>query len=435
MRNRNNLARQVPCLGKLPCYKGRAESRGWFNGEFPSISDPHPFLPQAVLMNIHEHQAKAILAEFGLPVPKGFPAFTVDEAVAAAGKLPGPVYVVKAQIHAGGRGKAGGVKVVKSIDAVKAEAERMLGMTLVTKQTGEAGRLVRRLYVEDGANIAKEYYLSVLVDRVTGRVAFVGSSEGGMDIEEVAEHTPEKIATVAIDPTTGVTPADVAKLAAGLGMTGGLAEQLNDFCVKLYRAFVEKDMSMLELNPLIATGDGKLLCLDAKVSFDTNAHFRHKEYDDLRDLTEEDEKEIEASKYDLAYIALDGDIGCMVNGAGLAMATMDIIKLYGRFPANFLDVGGGASKEKVTAAFKIITADPKVKGILVNIFGGIMKCDVIAEGVLAAVKEVGLQVPLVVRLEGTNVEQGKKIINESGLNVISADDLDDAAQKIVKAVA
>ena len=435
MRNRNNLARQVPCLGKLPCYKGRAESRGWFNGEFPSISDPHPFLPQAVLMNIHEHQAKAILAEFGLPVPKGFPAFSVDEAVAAAGKLPGPVYVVKAQIHAGGRGKAGGVKVVKSIDAVKAEAERMLGMTLVTKQTGEAGRLVRRLYVEDGANIAKEYYLSVLVDRVTGRVAFVASSEGGMDIEEVAEHTPEKIVTVAIDPTTGVTAADSATLAKGIGMEGALAEQLNDFCVKLYRAFVEKDMSMLELNPLIATGEGKLLCLDAKISFDTNAHFRHKEYDDLRDLTEEDEKEIEASKYDLAYIALDGDIGCMVNGAGLAMATMDIIKLYGRFPANFLDVGGGASKEKVTAAFKIITADPKVKGILVNIFGGIMKCDVIAEGVLAAVKEVGLQVPLVVRLEGTNVEQGKKIINESGLNVISADDLDDAAQKIVKAVA
>jgi succinyl-CoA synthetase beta subunit len=386
-------------------------------------------------MNIHEHQAKAILAEFGLPVPKGFPAFSVDEAVAAAGKLPGPVYVVKAQIHAGGRGKAGGVKVVKSIDAVKAEAERMLGMTLVTKQTGEAGRLVRRLYVEDGANIAKEYYLSVLVDRVTGRVAFVASSEGGMDIEEVAEHTPEKIVTVAIDPTTGVTAADSAALAKGIGMEGALAEQLNDFCVKLYRAFVEKDMSMLELNPLIATGEGKLLCLDAKISFDTNAHFRHKEYDDLRDLTEEDEKEIEASKYDLAYIALDGDIGCMVNGAGLAMATMDIIKLYGRFPANFLDVGGGASKEKVTAAFKIITADPKVKGILVNIFGGIMKCDVIAEGVLAAVKEVGLQVPLVVRLEGTNVEQGKKIINESGLNVISADDLDDAAQKIVKAVA
>ncbi len=386
-------------------------------------------------MNIHEHQAKAILAEFGLPVPKGFPAFSVDEAVAAAGKLPGPVYVVKAQIHAGGRGKAGGVKVVKSVDAVKAEAERMLGMTLVTKQTGPAGRLVRRLYVEDGANIAKEYYLSVLVDRVTGRVAFVGSSEGGMDIEEVAEHTPEKIATVAIDPATGVTAADVAKLAAGLGMTGGLAEQLNDFCTKLYRCFVDKDMSMLELNPLIATGEGKLLCLDAKVSFDSNAGFRHPEYEQLRDLTEEDEKEIEASKYDLAYIALDGDIGCMVNGAGLAMATMDIIKLYGRFPANFLDVGGGASKEKVTAAFKIITADPKVKGILVNIFGGIMKCDVIAEGVLAAVKEVGLQVPLVVRLEGTNVDLGKKIINESGLNVISADDLDDAAQKIVKAVA
>ncbi|MET0547135.1 MAG: ADP-forming succinate--CoA ligase subunit beta [Caulobacterales bacterium] len=386
-------------------------------------------------MNIHEHQAKALLAEFGLPVPKGFPAFSVDEAVAAAGKLPGPVYVVKSQIHAGGRGKAGGVKVVKSTDAVKAEAERMLGLNLVTKQTGPAGRVVRRLYVEDGANIAKEYYLSVLVDRVTGRVAFVASSEGGMDIEEVAEHTPEKIVTVAIDPATGVTAADVAKLAKGIGMEGVLAEQLNDFCVKLYRCFVEKDMSMLELNPLIATGDQKLLCLDAKVSFDTNAGFRHPEYETLRDLTEEDDKEIEASKYDLAYIALDGDIGCMVNGAGLAMATMDIIKLYGREPANFLDVGGGASKEKVTAAFKIITADPKVKGILVNIFGGIMKCDVIAEGVIAAVKEVGLKVPLVVRLEGTNVELGKKIINESGLNVISADDLDDAAQKIVKAVA
>ena len=385
-------------------------------------------------MNIHEHQAKAILAEFGLPVPKGFPAFSVDEAVAASAKLPGPVYVVKAQIHAGGRGKAGGVKVVKSAEAVKAEAERMLGLTLVTKQTGEAGRLVRRLYVEDGANIAKEYYLSVLVDRATGRVAFVASSEGGMDIEEVAEHTPEKIITVAIDPTTGVTAADSAALAKGIGMEGGLAEQLHDFCVKLYRAFVEKDMEMLELNPLIATGDGKLLCLDAKISFDGNAGFRHPEFETLRDITEEDEKEIEASKFDLAYIALDGDIGCMVNGAGLAMATMDIIKLYGRFPANFLDVGGGASKEKVTAAFKIITADPKVKGILVNIFGGIMKCDVIAEGVLAAVKETNLSVPLVVRLEGTNVELGKKIINESGLAVISANDLDDAAQKIVAAI-
>jgi succinyl-CoA synthetase beta subunit len=313
-------------------------------------------------------------------------------------------------------------------------AQQMLNHTLVTLQTGEAGRVVKRIYIEEGMKIAKEFYLSALVDRETGRVAFVASEAGGMNIEEVAHDTPEKITTVAIDPKTGPTTADAAKVAQALGLSGDLAAQCNDLVAKLYDAFVTSDMSMLEINPLIVTEDNKLVCADAKVSFDSNAAFRHPEWADLRDLGEEDEKEIEASKYDLAYIALDGDIGCMVNGAGLAMATMDIIKLFGAEPANFLDVGGGASKEKVTAAFKIITADPKVKGILVNIFGGIMKCDVIAEGVISAVKEVGLAVPLVVRLEGTNVELGKKIIDESGLNVISANDLEDAARKIVKAV-
>jgi succinyl-CoA synthetase beta subunit len=395
-------------------------------------------------MNIHEYQGKAVLKSFGAPVPRGFPAFTADEAVDAAAKLGGSVWAVKSQIHAGGRGKGkfkeaaagekGGVRIAFKPEDVGLFAQQMLGNTLVTLQTGEAGRVVKRIYIEEGMKIAKEFYLSALVDRETGRVAFVASEAGGVNIEEVAHDTPEKITTVAIDPMTGPTAAHAAKVAGALGLSGDLAAQCDDLVAKLYDAFVKSDMAMLEINPLIVTEKGKLVCADAKVSFDSNAAFRHPEWAELRDLGEEDEKEIEASKYDLAYIALDGDIGCMVNGAGLAMATMDIIKLFGAEPANFLDVGGGASKEKVTAAFKIITADPKVKGILVNIFGGIMKCDVIAEGVIAAVKEVGLQVPLVVRLEGTNVELGKKIINESGLNVISADDLEDAARKIVKAV-
>jgi succinyl-CoA synthetase beta subunit len=385
-------------------------------------------------MNIHEHQAKAVLKEFGVPVPRGVAAFTVDEAVAGAKELGGSVWVVKAQIHAGGRGKGGGVKVVKSVDDVKAEATRMLGMTLVTHQTGPKGRLVRRLYIEEGAAIEKEFYLSLLVDRETSRVSVVASTEGGMDIEEVAHSTPEKIETFSIDPVTGVFPHHSLLLSKALGLTGEAAKQARTLLPALYKAFVDKDMAMLEINPLILTAEGGLRVLDAKISFDDNALFRHPEVVALRDETEEDAKEIEASKYDLSYITLDGEIGCMVNGAGLAMATMDIIKLYGAEPANFLDVGGGASKEKVTAAFKIITADPNVKGILVNIFGGIMRCDIIAEGVVEAVKEVGLQVPLVVRLEGTNVELGKKIINESGLNVISANDLSDGAEKIVKAV-
>jgi succinyl-CoA synthetase beta subunit len=395
-------------------------------------------------MNIHEHQAKAVLSEFGVPVPRGFAAFTPDEAASAAEKLGGPVYVVKSQIHAGGRGKGkfeglgpdakGGVRVVKSVEDVRKNAEEMLGRVLVTHQTGPKGKLVNRLYIEEGADIAKEFYLSLLVDRETSRVSVVASTEGGMDIEEVAHATPEKIITFSIDPATGVFPHHGRTLAKALGLTGGLAKEAASLLPQLYAAFMAKDMSMLEINPLIVTGDDHLRVLDAKVSFDSNALFRHPDIVALRDESEEDEKEIEASKYDLSYIALDGEIGCMVNGAGLAMATMDIIKLYGAEPANFLDVGGGASKEKVTAAFKIITADPNVKGILVNIFGGIMRCDIIAEGVIAAVKEVGLKVPLVVRLEGTNVELGKKIINESGLNVISANDLSDGAEKIVAAV-
>ncbi len=395
-------------------------------------------------MNIHEHQAKALLKSFGAPVAEGVAVFTVDEAVKAAETLPGPLYVVKSQIHAGGRGKGkfkelgadakGGVRLAFSIDEVRAHAEEMLGNTLVTHQTGPAGKQVNRLYIEDGADIATELYLSLLVNRETGRVAFVVSTEGGMDIEQVAEDTPEKILTVNIDPETGVTGDDAAKIASALELEGQAREDMLSLAPTLYRAFTEKDMSLLEVNPLIVMENGRLRVLDAKVSFDGNALFRHDDVMELRDLTEEDEKEIEASKYDLAYIALDGDIGCMVNGAGLAMATMDIIKLYGAEPANFLDVGGGASKEKVTAAFKIITADPNVKGILVNIFGGIMRCDVIAEGVVAAVKEVGLSVPLVVRLEGTNVEKGKAILNESGLDITSADDLDDAAKKITAAV-
>jgi succinyl-CoA synthetase beta subunit len=385
-------------------------------------------------MNIHEYQAKAVLREFDAPVPRGVPAFSPDEAVKAANELGGSLWVVKAQIHAGGRGKAGGVKVVKSVDDVKKEAQRMLGSTLVTHQTGPAGKEVHRLYIEEGAAIAKEFYLSLLVDRETSRVAFVVSTEGGMDIEKVAHDTPEKIVTFSVDPATGIEPHHGRRVAAALGLKGDLTKQAVELVNKLYAAFVAKDMSLLEINPLIVTQDNKIVCLDAKVGFDDNALFRHPDVVALRDITEEDAKEVEASKYDLNYIALDGTIGCMVNGAGLAMATMDIIKLYGEAPANFLDVGGGATKEKVAAAFKIITSDPKVKGILVNIFGGIMRCDVIAEGVVAAVKEIGLKVPLVVRLEGTNVELGKKILKESGLNVIPANDLDDAAQKIVAAI-
>jgi succinyl-CoA synthetase beta subunit len=385
-------------------------------------------------MNIHEYQAKQVLREFGVPVPRGEPAFSVEEAEAAAKTLGGPVWVVKAQIHAGGRGKAGGVKVVKSIDDVKAETKRLLGSTLVTHQTGPAGKEIGRVYIEEGAAIDKEFYLSLLVDRETSRIAFVISTEGGMNIEEVAHDTPEKIVTFSIDPVANICPYHVRKAAKALGFSEAQPKQLSALLTNLHKAFVDKDMSLLEINPLIVTKSGDLVCLDAKVSFDDNALFRHPLIARLRDESEEDAKEIEASKYDLNYITLDGTIGCMVNGAGLAMATMDIIKLYGESPANFLDVGGGATKEKVTSAFKIITADPNVKGILVNIFGGIMRCDVIAEGVVAAVKDVGLKVPLVVRLEGTNVQEGKKIIKESGLNVVSADDLDDAAQKIVKAV-
>jgi len=395
-------------------------------------------------MNIHEHQAKALLKQKGAPVAAGVAIFQPEEAQAAAKSLPGPLYVVKSQIHAGGRGKgrfkelgedaSGGVRLAKSIEEVVACAREMLGNTLVTKQTGPAGKRVNRLYIEDGANIERELYLSILVDRETSRVSFVVSTKGGMDIEAVAAKTPDKIHTIAIDPETGVTRQDATKLCDALELNGAArADGLKLFGV-LYDAFVEKDMSLLEINPLIVVANNGLQVLDAKVSFDNNALFRHPDIEELRDLTEEDEKEIEASKHDLAYIALDGLIGCMVNGAGLAMATMDIIKLYGEEPANFLDVGGGASVEKVTAAFKIITSDPQVKGILVNIFGGIMRCDVIARGVLEAVKEIGLDVPLVVRLEGTKVAEGKKLIDESDLDVISADDLDDAAKKIVAAV-
>jgi len=385
-------------------------------------------------MNIHEYQAKAVLKEFGVPVPRGVPAFTVDEAIKGAKELGGPVWVVKAQIHAGGRGKAGGVKLVKSIDDVKKESTRILGSVLVTHQTGPKGKQVNRLYIEEGSAIEKEFYLSMLVDRETSRVAIVISTEGGMDIEEVAHKQPEKIATISVDPVANICPHHVRRVSKVLGLNADLQKQMGPLLTNLYRAFVDTDMTMLEINPLVVTKDKQLICLDAKVDFDNNALFLHPKIAALRDETEEDAKEIEASKFDLNYIALDGAIGCMVNGAGLAMATMDIIKLYGSAPANFLDVGGSATKEKVSAAFKIITSDPSVKGILVNIFGGIMKCDVIAEGVVAAVKEVGLKVPLVVRLEGTNVDLGKKIIAESKLNVVSAEDLDDAAQKIVKAV-
>lgn len=395
-------------------------------------------------MDIHEYQAKRLLHEYGAPIANGVAVYSAEQAEEWAKKLPGPLYVVKSQIHAGGRGKGkfkelgpdakGGVRLAHSVEEVVANVKEMLGKTLVTKQTGPAGKQVNRLYIEDGADISRELYLSLLVDRNVGRVAFVVSTEGGMDIEAVAEETPEKIFNVAIDPDKGVTAEDANKLADYLQLDGEAREDGIKLFPILYNAFVEKDMSLLEINPLIVMSDGHVRVLDAKVSFDNNALFRHQDIVALRDTSEEDSKEIEASKYDLAYVALDGNIGCMVNGAGLAMATMDIIKLYGAEPANFLDVGGGATKEKVTAAFKIITTDPNVTGILVNIFGGIMRCDIIAEGVIAAVKEIGLKVPLVVRLEGTNVEAGKKIISDSGLNVISADDLDDAAQKIVAAV-
>jgi len=395
-------------------------------------------------MNIHEYQAKAVIKEFGAPVSRGVAVFKAEDAEAAAQQLGGPLWVVKSQIHAGGRGKGkfkepeagdkGGVRLAKSIEEVGAFARQMLGRTLVTNQTGPAGKQVNRLYIEDGSDIQKEFYLSALVDRETSRVAFVVSTEGGMDIEAVAHEAPEKILSFSIDPATGVMAHHGRAVAKALGLSGELAKQAEKLVAQLYAAFVAKDMAMLEINPLIVTKQGQLKCLDAKISFDPNALYRHPEIASLRDETEEDAKEIEASRHELSYVTLEGSIGCMVNGAGLAMATMDIIKLYGESPANFLDVGGGASKEKVTAAFKIITADPNVKGILINIFGGIMRCDVIAEGVIAAVKEVGLKVPLVVRLEGTNVELGKKIISQSGLNVISADDLDDAAQKIVKAI-
>ena len=395
-------------------------------------------------MNIHEYQAKQVLKGFGAPVAEGVAITSADQAEAAARQLPGPLYVVKSQIHAGGRGKGrfkelgpdakGGVRLAFSIEDVVKHATEMLGNTLVTAQTGPAGKQVNRLYIEDGADIERELYCSLLVDRSTGRVSFVVSTEGGMDIEAVAHDTPEKILTIDIDPEAGVTPANVAEINTAFALTGAAAKDGETLFPILYKAFVDTDMSMLEVNPLIVMKDGRLRVLDAKVSFDGNALFRHEDMKALRDETEEDAKEIEASEWDLAYVALDGNIGCMVNGAGLAMATMDIIKLYGKEPANFCDVGGGASKEKVAAAFKIITADPAVQGILVNIFGGIMRCDVIAEGVVAAVKEVGLKVPLVVRLEGTNVAEGKRILNESGLAITAADDLDDAAQKIVAAV-
>jgi succinyl-CoA synthetase beta subunit len=395
-------------------------------------------------MNIHEYQAKTLLNEFGVPISRGVPVLRPEDAEAAAAKLPGPVWVVKSQIHAGGRGKGkfkeasagdkGGVRIAKSVGEVSEYARQMLGATLVTVQTGPHGKQVNRLYIEDGSDIDKEFYLSILVDRETSEVSFVVSTEGGVNIEEVAHNTPEKIVTFSVDPATGIMPHHGRTVAKALNLSGDLAKQAEKLVSQLYAAFTAKDMAMLEINPLVVTKQGQLRVLDAKVSFDDNAMFRHPEVAALRDETEEDAKEIEASKYDLNYVTLDGTIGCMVNGAGLAMATMDIIKLYGMEPANFLDVGGGASVDKVAAAFKIITADPNVKGILVNIFGGIMKCDIIAEGVVAAVKQVGLEVPLVVRLEGTNVEQGKKIITDSRLNVVAADNLDDAAQKIVKAV-
>ena len=395
-------------------------------------------------MNIHEYQAKALLRSYGAPVSDGRAVLRAEEAKTAAGELDGPLWMVKAQIHAGGRGKGsfreseagekGGVRLARSVEEAETMAKQMLGRTLVTHQTGPAGKQVNRIYIEDGSDIARELYLALLIDRQTSRISFVVSTEGGMDIEEVAAHTPEKILSFSVDPATGLSDFHGRRIAFALGLEGGQVKQCVALVKLLYRAFIEKDMEMLEINPLIVTPAGDIKVLDAKVSFDGNALYRHQDILALRDETEEDPKELAASKFDLNYIALDGEIGCMVNGAGLAMATMDIIKLYGAEPANFLDVGGGATKEKVTEAFKIITSDPNVKGILINIFGGIMRCDIIAEGVIAAVTEVGLKVPLVVRLEGTNVELGKEIIRNSGLNVIAADNLSDAAQKIVKAV-
>jgi len=395
-------------------------------------------------MIIHEYQAKELYRQYGVPTGQGFPAFTVAEAVEAAKKLPGPVWVVKSQIHAGGRGKgkfkeaaagtAGGVRLAKSVEEVEAFAGQMLGNTLVTVQTGAEGRKVQRLYIEDGSAIARELYLSALVDRETSRVAFIVSTEGGMDIEQVAHDTPEKILTFSIDPASGYFPYHGRKVAFALGLEGDQVKECVKLIGDLYRMVVEKDMALLEINPLVVTKAGNLLALDGKMNFDSNALFRQKEVVAMRDLAEEDASEVEASKYDLSYVKLDGQIGCLVNGAGLAMATMDIIKLHGMEPANFLDVGGSASKEKVTAAFKIILNDPSVKGILVNIFGGIMRCDIIAEGVVAAARELGVTVPLVVRLEGTNVDLGKKIMAESGLQILSADNLADAAKKITEAV-
>ncbi|SET53795.1 ADP-forming succinate--CoA ligase subunit beta [Paracoccus homiensis] len=395
-------------------------------------------------MNIHEYQAKALLRQYGAPVSDGRIVMKADEAKTAAGEMDGPLWVVKAQIHAGGRGKGsfkeaeagekGGVRLAKSVEEAEELTRQMLGRTLVTHQTGPAGKQVNRIYIEDGSDIETELYLALLVDRHTSRVSFVASTEGGMDIEEVAASTPEKIVSFSVDPASGLSDFHGRRVAFALGLKGQQVKQCVALVKNLYRMFIEKDMEMLEINPLIVTTEGNLKCLDAKMGFDNNALYRQADILALRDETEEDPKELAASKFDLNYIALDGEIGCMVNGAGLAMATMDIIKLFGAEPANFLDVGGGATKEKVTEAFKIITSDQNVKGILVNIFGGIMRCDIIAEGIVAAVKEVGLQVPLVVRLEGTNVEKGKEIIGASGLNVIAADDLSDAAQKIVKAV-
>jgi len=385
-------------------------------------------------MNIHEYQAKSLLAKYGVPVPKGGVAYTADEAEKVAKELGGPVWVVKAQIHAGGRGKGGGVKVVKSLDAVREAAGKMIGMTLITPQTGAAGRLVKRIYVEEGADIKRELYLGMLVDRVTSRVSIMASTEGGMDIEEVAAHTPEKIVVVTIDPAAGLQAYHTRKIAFALGLTGDQIKAAGKFLSATYKAFIDLDASLLEINPLVVTGKGDVIALDAKMNFDDNALFRHKDVAAMRDENEEDPAETRAAKFDLNYVKLDGSIGCMVNGAGLAMATMDIIKLSGGEPANFLDVGGGATKERVTEAFKIILSDPNVEGILVNIFGGIMRCDIIAEGVVSAAREVSLHVPLVVRLEGTNVDLGKKILAESGLPIVAADDLGDAARKIVKAV-
>ncbi|MDC1303056.1 ADP-forming succinate--CoA ligase subunit beta [Pelagibacterales bacterium] len=385
-------------------------------------------------MNIHEYQAKELFKSYDIPVSTGSVAYTVDEIESAVNNVSGPTWVVKAQIHAGGRGKGGGVKVVGSAEDAIVEAKKMFGMNLITPQTGPEGKLVQRLYIENGSDIKKELYLSCLVDRATSKVAFIVSKMGGMDIEKVAEETPDEITTVFIEPSTGIADLDIKTIALSLELSGPLVDQLDGLVKNLYKFFTEKDASLLEINPLIITDNDKLICLDAKVNFDDNALYRHPEIEELRDPNEEDKYELEAAKYDLAYIKLDGSIGCMVNGAGLAMASLDIIKLYGGEPANFLDVGGGASKEKVTSAFKIILSDPGVKGILVNIFGGIMRCDIIADGIVAAAKELQINVPLVVRLEGTNVDEGKNILNNSGIDIVSATDLDDAAKKIVELV-